>query len=400
MSPRSATAAVVVLVAVLAGCGLRGGGPVQEASPSSTIPPVTASAGEWAAMSAAPLEPRGGALPVWTGERLLLLGGYRYDEQQPPCPPAASCAAPQPTRFDDGAAWDPATGTWAHLVGPAGATSGSSQVGDRAVWSGESVFTRSQRTTPDLARGTLTRAAVDSGPALVYSDPVWTGDRLVTVGWDYGAAASGVDGQLVAQVLDPSTGGATAVPWPYGPPGAEGVRTAWTGREVVALVATHGASETSEGTWRVVAFGPAASTWRSVTDRADQPWDAAWDGQRVLVETPDRLTALDVATGGTSEVAPLPDHRLGDLQVSASGRLLLTGSPSYLLDEDDDGDARWLRVPEPPRAAVTTDSTVAWAGDDLVVWGGTQASEQDGGATRSTAEGWVWRGLGARVTAG
>ncbi|TNM59930.1 hypothetical protein FHN55_19155 [Streptomyces sp. NP160] len=90
--------------------------------------------------------------------RLLLLGGSRVDEQQPPCPPAASCAGVEPTRFDDGAAWDPATGRWSHLVDPTGADSHLSQDGDGAVWSGTSVFTRGQRTTPDLALGTTSTA--------------------------------------------------------------------------------------------------------------------------------------------------------------------------------------------------------------------------------------------------
>lgn len=396
MSTRSA-AAVVVLVALLAtGCGARGGGPVGEPVPSSTVAPVPASAGEWEAMSAAPLEPRGGALPVWTGERLLLLGGHRTDEQQPPCPAAASCAGVEPTRFDDGAAWDPATGVWTHLVDPTGAESALSQDGDGAVWSGESLYTRSQRYTPDLAAGTLTRALVDAGPALVYADPVWTGDRLVTVGWDCGGAASGMDGQLVAQVVDPATGTATVVPWPYDPPRVESVRTAWTGSEVVALVATDGASETGEGTWRAIAFDPATSTWRSVTGRADGPRELAWDGRRLLLEDQDRLGALDVTTGESSDVVRLPDRTSGGLELSASGRVLLhTWRGAYLLVEDDDGDAEWLRVPDAPGADRTTASTVAWAGDDLVVWGGTQAYEEDGGATRSSADGWVWRDLGA-----
>ncbi|PWJ47195.1 hypothetical protein SAMN06264364_1409 [Quadrisphaera granulorum] len=398
MSRRSAHAvAVVVLMTMMAGCGARGSEPVKEPVPTSTVQPVPASAGEWQPMGAAPLSPRGGALPVWTGERLLLLGGYRFDEQQPPCPPAAACAAVEPTRFDDGAAWDPAIGAWTHLVDTSGSLGRLSQRGDGTVWSGTSLFTRGQQTTPDLAAGTLTSAPIDAGPALVDADPVWAGDRLVTIGWDYGGSASGVDGQLVAQVFEPASGARAVVPWPYGPPGAESVRTAWTGREVVAFVATNGASETDEGTSRVVAFDSAASTWRTIAERADGPVEIAWDGRRLLLEGRREINALDVATGETTGVASLPDHADGELQVSSSGRMLLqTWRGSYLLVEKDDGAAGWLRVPEPPLADRTTESTVAWAGDDLVVWGGTQASEQDDGATRSTADGWVWRGLGGK----
>ena len=190
------------VLAAVSGCATAH--PLAEPLPESTVAVLD---GSWEAMPAAPLSPRGAAAAVWTGERLLLLGGERTDGDVAECGPAGSCAPAPTTGPGDGAAWDPETRTWVHLRSSLPDASGEATVlsRDPGVWSGTQLLTRGSAITPDLAAGTLEVEAIAPGPALVYADPVWTGRELVGVGWDYGGRASGVEGQLVAQVLDPAT---------------------------------------------------------------------------------------------------------------------------------------------------------------------------------------------------
>ena len=316
----------MALLAAVTGCAMVP--PQAQPLPAST---VEVAEGSWESMPEAPLSPRGAAAAVWTGEHLLLLGGQRTDAKVPECPPAADCAAPPGTGLGDGAAWDPGTRTWTYLRSPLpdGPPGASALSGNPGVWSGTQVLTRGAAVTPDLAAGTLEVDALELGPALVYADPVWTGRELVGIGWDYGGQASRVDGQLVAQVLDPATGQRRSVPWPFNPPGAESVRTVWTGKEVVAFVAV----QTPGGTGtRVVAFDSATDTWRLITDTTDLPFSVAWDGEHVQVVTESRLLALDPTSGTVTSTTALPDGRSGTLLASPEGQLLLQSwKGTYLL---------------------------------------------------------------------
>ena len=136
-----------------------------------------------------------------------------------------------------------------------------------------------------------------SDEALVYDEPTWTGSVLVASGWDYGGRDSGVDGQLVAEVVDPTTSAQHAVPWPFDPPVAETVSSAWTGREVVTFVDVQ---TDGDRVTRVVAFDPSSDTWRRVApDAPSGYWSSpVWDGHDVVGATSDgRLAVLDVQSG-------------------------------------------------------------------------------------------------------
>jgi hypothetical protein len=51
--------------------------------------PETAGAGSWDALPTGPLTPREGALALWSGREVLLIGG----SDAPPCPPTAEVSA-------------------------------------------------------------------------------------------------------------------------------------------------------------------------------------------------------------------------------------------------------------------------------------------------------------------
>src|SRR5688572_3445001 len=66
----------------------------------------------WQAVPASPLSPRTGALGLWTGDEVLLVGG----SDAAPCPPSASCVPPDVPPLADGAAFDPQARTWRRIA--------------------------------------------------------------------------------------------------------------------------------------------------------------------------------------------------------------------------------------------------------------------------------------------
>lgn len=65
------------------------------------------SASGWIRLPDPPLSPRVGASAAWTGEEIIVVGGWEFM-----CPPGASCVGPTEAPFTDGAAFDPSTQTW------------------------------------------------------------------------------------------------------------------------------------------------------------------------------------------------------------------------------------------------------------------------------------------------
>ena len=87
---------------LLAACG----------SGESATPDGPSDSSPWRAVPASPLSPRAGALGLWTGSEVLLIGG----SDAAPCPPSASCVPPDVPPLADGAAFDPQTGTWRRIA--------------------------------------------------------------------------------------------------------------------------------------------------------------------------------------------------------------------------------------------------------------------------------------------
>ena len=102
------TAAVVGAVALAAGIALR-----PEDRPDDREPAPSAPAGGWTKAAPSPLAPRYGALMAWTGDDVLVMGGY----QDTPCPPGADCAGPSDP-LSDAAAYDPETDGWRTIASP------------------------------------------------------------------------------------------------------------------------------------------------------------------------------------------------------------------------------------------------------------------------------------------
>lgn len=71
----------------------------------STVAAPTVSG--WTRLPDPPLSPRVGASAAWTGDEVMVIGGWDFL-----CPPGASCVGPTKAPFTDGAAFDPSTQTW------------------------------------------------------------------------------------------------------------------------------------------------------------------------------------------------------------------------------------------------------------------------------------------------
>lgn len=86
--------------------------------------------GEWTRLPDPPLRPRVGASAAWTGDEVVVIGGWDHL-----CPPGASCVGPTEAPFTDGAAFDPSTQTWRPI-----ADSPAAFQGERPAISDGSVF--------------------------------------------------------------------------------------------------------------------------------------------------------------------------------------------------------------------------------------------------------------------
>lgn len=144
----------------------------------------------WLAMAAAPaaLEPRDNAVAVWTGEQLLVWGGYGRSETCTPC------------FYGDGAAYDLASDSWA----PIAPSPLSGRGAHRAVWTGREMLVWGGFDSAVQGDGALYNPFDDAWvllapgpvPARQHHAMVWTGQQLIVWG-GAGAGAMLADGGIL-----------------------------------------------------------------------------------------------------------------------------------------------------------------------------------------------------------
>ncbi len=100
------TVVVVALVSGLTACG-SGDTTRDVGSPATTGPAPT-----WTELPQGPLSPRAGAVGVWTGSEVLVIGG----EPEAWCPATADCTPPEFAPLADGAAYDPVSRSWRRIA--------------------------------------------------------------------------------------------------------------------------------------------------------------------------------------------------------------------------------------------------------------------------------------------
>ena len=148
--------------------------------------------GLWETMPAAPISGRHRHAAAWTGDRMLVVGGYDQSPVDPSGPPTGPLTPPGPARRD-GAAYDPVTRTWARI-----ADAPIPVVTEAAAYSGRRLYAAAQRGgrtvvaeyDPGADRWErLPRPPISPGrtpPVLM-----WSGTRLWMFGGDANAPGRG-----------------------------------------------------------------------------------------------------------------------------------------------------------------------------------------------------------------
>jgi hypothetical protein len=205
-----------------------------------------AQARSWTLMPESPLSARSAAASAWTGSELLVWGGWdgTYDVDGV---------------LNDGAAFDPTTGTWRALP-PA----------------------------PITARAPFS---------------VWTGREMIV----WGAALEGVGTPRDGAAYDPATDSWRAIA--EAPIDITDGTAVWTGREMIvfggALLGRHQDTLSAVG----AAYDPEADTWRRLPASTLSPYasTAAWDGREMIVwDYLNGSAAYDPATDSWRDLPKVP----------------------------------------------------------------------------------------------
>ncbi|WP_432979578.1 hypothetical protein [Dactylosporangium sp. CA-233914] len=350
----------------------------------------------WRRLPDGPLTAREGAIALWTGTEVLVVGG----SAAPPCPPTASCVPPD-RLLTDGAAYSPASRTW-RAIAPAP---------EPVAWADAVVVGQVAYVLPSAPRGgTSSLLAYDIGEDRWsrLSPPGEGGDgyRLLGAGEHLVAYRSSDerDPDLPDLFHDPRTAGWQ--PLPADPLGPGFDRTmAWTGRELVLfdkqLVPDPGAQRPSVTRAALVVdpFAGAPPVWRRLADSeilGTSPWLVA--GGRLVNPTLGGADGgkvgnygraypyggvVDLPSGRWSTLPPAPDglESAGAFDERAA---VYTRPDGAVLDV---ARGRWIHLPQLPKGSDTAGPTVVAAGRDLVIFGGAHWTS-DQGTLRD--EGWIW----------
>lgn len=204
----------------------------------------------WRPLPPAPLSARAGALAVWTGTTMVVLGGYADGSGQPP---------------RDGAAYNPATDRWTPISAP----------------------------TPPGQHSLMWTSAVQAGNELLaFSD--WATSTPCGAGCIEGAGGTDVyafDDQTDAWHLVPAASGALS--------GADQVF--WTGSVVIARGGDWcGGCAGPAQPQRSAAYDPARNTWTQL------PADPLGSGRPTSAWTGAALFSFNAASQGSSGPSPRP----------------------------------------------------------------------------------------------
>lgn len=431
----------LVLTVLLGACGM----PEEEVTSGST---TTAAPGAgWEQLPPSPLPPRGGAVLVPLEEgRLLVVGGdlvagcIDHGAPRDAGPPsgqstgassgpavvstaALSCVPPKnDPRRRDGAILELATGKWkpiADAPAPLAAPSTGVLVGDGVyLWSWPSYATNGPShgtwMSYDLSEDEWKRLATPPVSEPAYLRVVKAGNRIVAF---HGSEERGPVSDLI---YDPATDSWTELPRDPLSPSYDRLMVS-TGGEVVLLglelVPNPGSERPS--LVRAAAFDPETEVWRRLPDSEILGgygyWE--WSGDRVVNPVPRSGDGgqvnnygrdyphggmLDPTRGDWFELpagsSAGPDCDEGGEPYESSVRYHAAG-PDVVVHNGlalHVREGRWERVPcHAPQADFK--STSAWAFDGLVVFGGYDASLEEGQQLTKyefSNAAWIWRPSG------
>lgn len=316
-----------------------------------------------------------GALPgrikatgVWTGEEILMFGGY--DEAY---------------LYGAGARYNPATGHW-HPMSAVGAP--SPRAYHTAVWTGREMIVwggydggyRNDGGIYDPSTDAWRPLPLDGTSPTARADhtAVWTGEAMIVWGGFHGVPAGRLEDDSVfdgtGALYHPETGTWTRVSEGPGCPLARTAHTAaWTGEKMII-------------------FGGAGSPWREGADIAVRSQEAASDQGWTFCDPPNAFlpyiyTFLDTGAvydpvRDTWEALPpptdqnLPGGRMSCTSVWTGSKFLVWGGYFGLrcLGTGAAWDAEsnlWSSIPETPSSpSGRAGHSAFWLGEEMLIWGG------------------------------
>jgi hypothetical protein len=256
-------------------------------------------AGRWSRLAHSPLGPRGLAVAVWTGTRLLIWGGEHVGGKQPT--PAGGEEEEGGNLQSQGASYDPSTDSWRLIA----RSPLRGRARPRAVWTGREMIVWGGGSTQENQVAFTDGAAYDpatdtwrsigSAPVAPGSryEAVWTGKQMLVWG--------GPEGQGAA--YDPVMNRWTPLPkspLPYLPTPA----VVWTGKLMLVwgLPETEAQNELPAGLG--AAYDPVGRQWTLLAPGGPvgQGQTAVWTGSEMLVWG---------GIVGTGQAAPAGALRLG-----------------------------------------------------------------------------------------
>lgn len=323
-------------------------------------------------MPDAPLSGRVAPAGVWTGTELIIWAGAELDTPSGEIP------------LDDGAAFNPTTGTWRVIA--AAPIEGRSYPG--AVWTGQEMIvwggSDNGQTLDDGAAydpatdtwRTLPTAPLDSAMKV---NAMWTGDEVIMLGGMRSVSSDGGQSIRDGAAYNPATNQWRALPPLPGISLMPYPTAVWTGTAVITSVATDPNGAGFGGQVQRLRYRPGDSSWEVIDDDATAIF---------LVATP----ALDgdVAAVALPSEAEAPVELLdrnGDLVADANGRPrdlggggnyalpAWTGSEILFWSGNELGWAftpatgRWRTFPA-GNVANRVDGSVVWADGVMLSWGG------------------------------
>lgn len=375
----------------MSACADRDGSNVRRPNDASGVQSTVQATG-WSPLPTSPLSPRALVTMVWTGSEVIVVGGTSSDCQalQTGCEPSPALA--------DGAAYNPATRRWRTIAhAPAG-------VGGEGIVIGDSVFVQG-----GSARGlTLLEYEIARNEWREHPGPPTEPGRLVRYA-DTVAYIAYEDAQAASTDFHFDRNARRWRPLPADPLGPSMTRVAvWTPHGLVLLVQSERspfveAAIFADGAWKEPSPTQQLAGWPSWT----------WTGERLVNPHPGSASSVNghegraIPHGGTISLPdgawrPLNDPpprteaypRLWKLE-ALGGRWSAIDGQVY-----DDLQKSWTALPYPDDRERDTNqgaspTRAVWAKDELIVFGGLVVMPD--GLARVTADGWVFRALGART---